>query len=94
MMLQPGVAGPVLGMFAPVRRLLLESQAAGLAETLALLIEHQMPLPEALALAAEATGDKALIEAGAAIGSGDFRGRTFGKSRNRLTSRRPARFRR
>jgi type II secretory pathway component PulF len=41
--------------------MLLESQAASLAEMLALLVEHQMPMPDALALAADATGDKQLI---------------------------------
>lgn len=60
--LQPGVAGPMFGRFAPVRRLLAESSAANMADTMALLIENQMPLSEALVLAAEATGDAALIE--------------------------------
>lgn len=63
MVLQSGIAGRVLGTFAPLRRLLNDAQAAGLAETLSLLVEHQTPLPEAVTLAAETTGDKALLEA-------------------------------
>lgn len=61
-MLQPAVAGPVLGKLAPVRRLLAESTAAGFADTLALLVEHQVPITDAIPMAAEASGDKRLIQ--------------------------------
>ena len=61
-LLQGAVAAPLLGMFAPVRRLIAESQSAGFAEMLALLIESRMPMNEALPLAAEATGDRAIIQ--------------------------------
>jgi general secretion pathway protein F len=61
--LQSSGAIHLLGPFAPLRRLTRDAQAAGFAETLALLVEHETPLPEALVLAAETTGDRRLITA-------------------------------
>ena len=60
------------------RKLLAESRAAGFAEILALLVEHQTPLTEAVVLAAESSGDPRLTlaakqlaaEIGAGIASG------------------------
>jgi general secretion pathway protein F len=61
--LQSSSAIPLLGPFAPLRRLLQDAHAAGFAETLALLVEHETPLPEAVVLAAETTADRRLIAA-------------------------------
>ena len=67
------------------RRVLVAARAAGFAEVLALLVEHGVPLAEAVGLAAGATGDRRLIEAAreiaAAIERGDPLHRTIGPAR-------------
>jgi general secretion pathway protein F len=64
---------------------LISSRAAGFADVLALLIEHGVPLPEAVGLAASATGDPGLMAAGQEIASAIQRGDplrgTFGPAR-------------
>jgi general secretion pathway protein F len=60
----PGAGGrTLLGLVPGVGGLLRQVNAAGYADLLALLIEHGTPMPEALALAGEATGDPALARA-------------------------------
>lgn len=67
------------------RGVLIASRSAGFADVLALLVEHGVPLPEAVALAANASGDRELIAAGreiaAAIQRGDRLRGTFGPAR-------------
>jgi general secretion pathway protein F len=60
LVLQSGGAARVFGWTPSFRKLLAESRAASFADMLALLVEHQTPLGEAVVLAAEATGDPRL----------------------------------
>jgi type II secretory pathway component PulF len=62
---EPRLAGRLLGWLPWTGRFLRYSRAAAFAEVLALLVENDVPLPEALRLAAEASGDRKLA-AGAA----------------------------
>jgi len=64
---QPRLAGRLLGWIPGVRRLLLCSQAATFSEVLGLLIEQNAPLDEALTLAAAATGSRKLESAAGRI---------------------------
>jgi type II secretory pathway component PulF len=78
---EPRWAGRLFGWFPWTGRLLRWSQAATFAEVLALLVENRVPLDEGIVLAAEASGDRRMLEAArgmaAALGRGqklDFRG--------------------
>jgi general secretion pathway protein F len=62
--LRPGRARWLLRAFPWMRALLANSEAANVADLLALLIGQGVPYPEALRLAAEATGEPALARAG------------------------------
>jgi general secretion pathway protein F len=59
--LQPGRARSMLRWFPWMQSMLARFEAANFAELLALLVEHRVPYPEAIALAGEATGDPALV---------------------------------
>ena len=72
--LQPGWARRVLRRLPGVGPALGATAAAGFAELLALLIEHGVPLPEAIPLAAEATGDPALAASAASVAEAARRG--------------------
>lgn len=63
LVLQTGGSARIFGWVPSFRRLLDETRAAGFAETLALLIDHDVPLSEAMTLSAEASGDARLISA-------------------------------
>ena len=71
----------VVKLFPTVRSILADSEAAGVAELLALLLENGVPYPRALVLAAEAGGDHRMAEAArriaAALERGDPAGRAF-----------------
>ncbi len=67
LVLQAGESRRVLGWLPGVGRLIATAQAAALAEILALLLEHDVPLAEAVVLAAEAVGDRATRGAAAAL---------------------------
>jgi general secretion pathway protein F len=58
-----------------MRRLLRQYEAANFADLLGLLVEHGVPYPEALRLAADAAGDRALVrlagDVAAAVERGD-----------------------
>jgi general secretion pathway protein F len=67
----PGVGGgTILNLFPGVGGLLRQVNAAGYADLLALLIEHGTPLPEALSLAGDASGDPSLARASRALAAG------------------------
>jgi general secretion pathway protein F len=66
---QPRLAVWLLGWIPGVRRMLVCSQSAAFSEVLALLIEHNVPLDEAVTLAAGATGNPKLESASARIAS-------------------------
>ena len=72
---RPARAWAVLGIFPWMSRMLRHYEAANFADLLGLLVEHGVPYAGALRLAAEATGDRALIGLGrdlaAAVERGD-----------------------
>jgi general secretion pathway protein F len=61
LVLEAGGAARIFGWVPSFRRLLLESRTAGFADTLALLVDHQVPLAEAVVLSAKCSGDARLI---------------------------------
>src|SRR5262249_18051045 len=71
---RPGRAWMLLRMFPWMRGLLRQYEAANFAELLGLLIEHYVPYPEALVLASEATGDRAVVRLGRALAAAVGRG--------------------
>jgi general secretion pathway protein F len=83
LVLQSGGAARIFGWTPSFRRLLAESRAASFADMLALLVEHQTPLGEAVVLAAETTGDPRLTLAAkqlaADISAGIASGRPSGE---------------
>ncbi len=60
-----------------VRNLLHAGRLATFADVLAALVEHQVPLPEAIGLAADASGDRRLRESGRQLAERLRRGETF-----------------
>lgn len=62
-LLESRTAGRLLGWIPGVGKLLMWSQAAAMSEMLALMIEHQVPLTEALPLAGAASGRASLHQA-------------------------------
>lgn len=75
LLLQPAWARRTLGWIPWVRGILANARAACFSELLALLVEHEVPLPEAITLAAEATADDAMVvgarEVAASVERGD-----------------------
>jgi general secretion pathway protein F len=71
---RPGRAWMLLRLFPWMRGLLRQYEAANFAELLGLLVEHNVPYPEALVLASEATGDRAVIRLGRALATAVERG--------------------
>jgi general secretion pathway protein F len=65
--LHGGWSGGPLAWLPWMRTMLANTRAANFAELLALLVEHRVPLPEALPLAASAAGDASLRRAAAAV---------------------------
>jgi type II secretory pathway component PulF len=82
---RPGRSWTLLGVFPWMRSLLRLYEAANFADLLGLLVEHGVAYPEALGLAAEATGDPSVIRVGrtlaAAVERGDPPGGALGDSR-------------
>ena len=83
--LDPGRIDRLVRYLPWARGVLVASRSAGFADVLALLVEHDVPMPEAVGLAANATGDRELIEAGreiaGAIQRGDPLRGTYGPAR-------------
>ncbi|MHB1036500.1 MAG: type II secretion system F family protein [Pirellulales bacterium] len=77
MVMHPRYAGTLLGWVPWMGRMFTCSRAATFAEVLALLVEHEVPLDEAVVLAAEAGGDTATQRAARAIAEGIRRGEGF-----------------
>jgi type II secretory pathway component PulF len=61
MVLDMGSAGRWLGWVPLAGRVARQARAASLAEIVGLLVEHDVPLDEAIVLAAECTGDRKLV---------------------------------
>ena len=76
---QATIAGRFLGWIPGLRRLLLWSQAATFADVLALLVEQEVPLDEAVVLAAEASGSEKLIGELQHVAAAVRQGRTLGE---------------
>lgn len=74
---QPGWAGRRFGWVLGSRRLIRSSVAAMFANLLAVLLEHHVPLPDALSLAAEATGDEQLAGGAKAAAQAVSAGKPF-----------------
>jgi general secretion pathway protein F len=74
MVLQPAWASRMVGWLPWLRGILANSRAACFSELLALLVEHEVPLPEAITLAAEATADDAIVSSAREIAAGIERG--------------------
>ncbi len=72
--LQPGKARVILCWVPWMRSMLAHFEAANFADLLALLLEHQVPLGEAIVLAAEASGDQSVIREARAIAEDLARG--------------------
>ena len=66
--------GNLLRFFPWMGSLLADYEAAGFSELLALLLEHQVPYPSALVLAAESTGDPGLVRGARAVAEAVTRG--------------------
>lgn len=74
----PSAAGNLLGWLPGMRRMLRNYQVATFADLLAMLVEHSVPLPEAVVLAADATGGHRLKEASRQIAEAIERGEPLG----------------
>ncbi len=64
----------LLRMFPWMRSMLSDYEAAGYADLLSLLLDHQVAYPRAVELAAEATGNRAMIEGAHQLGAAVERG--------------------
>ncbi len=67
-----------LRLFPWMSSMLADYEAANFAELLALLLEHQVPYPSALVLAAESTGDPRMIRGARQVAAGLERGEPAG----------------
>ncbi len=76
LVLQTGSGGKFLSGMPGVRGLLMNVQAASLADVLALLLEQGIPLHEAVLLAADVTGDGPTRTAAEALSQANLRGQT------------------
>ncbi|WP_422930354.1 type II secretion system F family protein [Singulisphaera sp. PoT] len=68
-----GVGSPVR-WFPWMRSLLAQLEAANFAQLLGILVEHHVPYPEAIRLAAQSSGDPALARAAASLASASEQG--------------------
>lgn len=69
-----------LKLFPWMRSMLSDYESAGFAELLALLLEHRVPYPRAVTLAAEATGNAAMIRGARQLAVAVERGEPAGKA--------------
>jgi len=77
---QPGWRRGLLLRIPWMRSLLTATEAANFADLLALLIEHNVPFPEGVVLAAEASGDRALVQTARVLGEAACRGESLKES--------------
>jgi general secretion pathway protein F len=73
-LVQPRFAGPILGWLPWMGPMLRSAHVATFSEVFALLVENEVPLHEAMLLAAEAVGDPQMIRSAQEIASGLERG--------------------
>ena len=74
---QPQSSGLLVGWLPWIGRMLRSFQTATFTEVLALLAQNRVPLPEAMILAAEATGDRQMSRTARQIADRLNRGQTF-----------------
>jgi general secretion pathway protein F len=72
--LQPAWTHRTVGWLPWVRGILANSRSACFSELLALMVEHEVPLPEAITLAADASADDALAAGAREVAAGVERG--------------------
>ena len=70
----------LIRLFPWMRSMLSDYESAGFAELTALLLEHQVPLPQAVMLSAEATGNAAMIEGARQLAAAVERGEPAGEA--------------
>lgn len=80
--LRPGGGGSwsILRFIPWFRPMMVNSEAADFADLLALMIDHQVPLPEALTLAADAAADPSFQRAGRELARAVVRGESPGEA--------------
>ncbi|HEV3121829.1 MAG TPA: type II secretion system F family protein, partial [Isosphaeraceae bacterium] len=76
-LVQPARAGGLLRRLPWMRSILDSTEAANFADLLALLLDHKVPFSEAVTLAADASGDRALREAAAGLALASQRGESL-----------------
>jgi general secretion pathway protein F len=74
----PSAAGVLLGWIPGMNRMLRTYQVATFTDLFAMLVEHDVPLPEAVVLAADATGGRRLAAASRELASAVRRGEPLG----------------
>jgi type II secretory pathway component PulF len=79
-LLQPSGGGRALAWLPWMKTMFAHSRSANFAELLALLLEHGVPFPDGIALAAEATGDAELRRAAGEIAAAGRRGDSLAES--------------
>lgn len=72
----PGGRGSPVLWFPWMRSMMRRFEAANFAELLAMLIEHGVPMPEAIVLASDSSGDPAILAAGKSVAEAIERGDT------------------
>jgi general secretion pathway protein F len=85
-MLQPGKGRWLVRWFPWMRSVLAATEAANFADLLALLTDHGVPFSTGIVLAAEASGDPALMKGGQEIAAALERGDSLADSMSRPTS--------
>lgn len=75
--LQPGWSGRFVGMIPWMRKLVAATEAANFSDLLALLLEHQVPVPSAVRLAANASCDSAMRRSAEELAVASEQGRTL-----------------
>ncbi len=84
-LLQPTATGWLFGWLPWLGPMVRSYRQAAFVEILSLLVEHDLPLPEAVRLAAEATGTKKIRRGAEQIASAIERGEKLGASVSRTT---------
>jgi type II secretory pathway component PulF len=77
----------MLRLFPWMRSMLSDYESAGFAELLSLLLEHHVALPQAVVLAAEATGNAAMIQGARQLAGAVERGEAPGQALREVPSR-------
>jgi general secretion pathway protein F len=85
-LVQPSRAGGLLRRLPWMKSILDSTEAANFADLLALLLEHFVPFDEAVTLAADASGDRALREAAGGLAQATQRGESLSQCLGRQST--------